>query len=153
MANLSPAEKLRLKKLQEEADTLAALDTLGLNSSSSSSGIDSFNPKTEEQFKEFADAISRKVAQHQSKKEFQPFMEDLVNKLCAGCELEFALGLVECQHAFVLSVVVSAVNIRKIEGNLKKLAAERQKIERDEKTKKKPTGKAKETIFVERDVS
>lgn len=48
---------------------------------------------------------------------------------------------------------MSAVNIRKIEGNLKKLAAERQKIERDEKTKKKPTGKAKETIFVERDVS
>lgn len=83
------AEKLRLKQLQEEYDTIAALDTLGLTSAPPGSGLESFNPKTDEQFRDFADAITKLVTHYKARKEYVPFMEDLMNKLCAGCEMNF----------------------------------------------------------------
>lgn len=89
MANMTPeeraAEKLRLQKLQEEADTKTALDTLGLSSSSSAT-IDSSNPITKEEFQEFSDAICKKVSQFRASEEYFPFLDELVRNLCAGCE-------------------------------------------------------------------
>lgn len=92
MANLPPeevaAEKLRLKKLQEEADLKTALDTLGLTSSSNATTtIDSFDPTTKEEFAEYSEALSKKIAQFKAKEEYVTFLDDLVRNLCAGCEL------------------------------------------------------------------
>lgn len=89
MAHMNPeeraAEKLRLKKLQEEADLKIGLDSLGL-SPSSSSNLDSFNPTTKEEFEDFAKAISKTITQFSSKEEYVPFIDELVKNLCAGCE-------------------------------------------------------------------
>jgi translation initiation factor 3 subunit J len=87
-AHLTPeekaAEKLRLQMLQEEEYTRAALDTLGLTSSAT---IDSCNPKTKEDFIEFAEAICKKVSQYKTKDDYYvPFLDELVRNLCAGCE-------------------------------------------------------------------
>jgi translation initiation factor 3 subunit J len=89
MADMTPeeqvAERLRRKKLQEEADLKIGLDSLGL-SPSSSSNLDSFNPTTKEEFAEFAEAISKTITQFKSKDEYVPFLDELVRNLCAGCE-------------------------------------------------------------------
>lgn len=88
MANMTPeeriAEKLRLQKLQEEADLKTALDTLGLGPSSI--GIDAMTPNTKEEFTEFAEAISKKIFQFKNSDEYPTFVDDLVRNLCAGCE-------------------------------------------------------------------
>jgi translation initiation factor 3 subunit J len=87
MANMTPeeraAEKLRLKKIQEEADLKIGLDSLGLTSNSS---LDSFNPSTKEEFTEYAEAVSKTVSQFKSKAEYATFVDELVRNLCAGCE-------------------------------------------------------------------
>jgi translation initiation factor 3 subunit J len=89
MANMTPeeraAEKLRLKKLQEEADLKIGLDSMGLSPTSGSS-LDSFNPTTKEEFAEFGEVISKTVTQFKSREEFVPFLDELVRNLCAGCE-------------------------------------------------------------------
>lgn len=109
-ANMTPeqraAEKLRLQKLQEEADLKTALDTLGLVSSSST-GIDAMNPITKEDFMEFSDALSKKITQFKNSDEYPSFLEELVRNLCAG---------------------LSSSNIRKIKTSLDNLFLEKQKI-------------------------
>lgn len=89
MAHLTPeertAEKLRLKKVQEEADLIIGLESLGLTTSSKTS-IESFNPNTKEEFTEYADAISKVVSQFKSHAEYASFVDDLVRNLCAGSE-------------------------------------------------------------------
>ena len=88
MAHLTPeervAEKLRLKKLQEEADLKIGLESLGLTTSNTS--IESFNPTTKEEFTEYAEAISKVVSQFKSNAEYASFVDDLVRNLCAGSE-------------------------------------------------------------------
>jgi translation initiation factor 3 subunit J len=79
------AEKLRLKKIQEEADLKIGLDSLGLTSNNNSS-LDSFNPTTKEEFAEYAEAVSKTVSQFKSKAEYASFVDELVRSLCAGCE-------------------------------------------------------------------
>ena len=89
MAHLTPeqrtAEKLRLKKVQEEADLIIGLESLGLTTSSKTS-IESFNPNTKEEFTEYAEAISKVVSQFKSNAEYASFVDDLVRNLCAGSE-------------------------------------------------------------------
>lgn len=127
--NLTPEEKLRRQKLQEEEYTRAALDTLGLTSSSAT--IDSSNPKTKEDFTEFADAICKKVSQFKTKDEYVPFLDELVRNLCAG---------------------LSSTNIRKVKTSIDNLLLEKQKMEKGDKPKKKPgVGKVKARLRVEDD--
>jgi translation initiation factor 3 subunit J len=82
MAHLTPeqrsAEKLRLKKIQEEADLKIGLETLGLTANATTS-IESFNPSTKEEFK--------------TKSEYASFVDDLVRNLCAGrkCQVSYVL--------------------------------------------------------------
>lgn len=89
MANMTPeertAEKLRLRKLQEEADLKISLDTLGLGTSTGET-IDSFNPATPEEFTEFSDALCRKIRQHKAKEGYANFLDEMVRTLCAGRE-------------------------------------------------------------------
>lgn len=82
------AEKKRLQLLQEEADTKMGLDTLGLTAFAA----DSANPTSKEDLEEFAKVISRHVSQHKDNPEYVPFVEELVKKLCAGCEFFFLKG-------------------------------------------------------------
>lgn len=95
---LTPEEKIRLQKLQEEEYTRAALDTLGLTSTSS---IDSFNPKTKEDFTEFSEAIVKKLSQFKNKDEYVPFLDELVRNLLAGCELSLKFYLITITLMFI----------------------------------------------------
>jgi translation initiation factor 3 subunit J len=135
MANLTPeqrtAEKLRLKKIQEESDLKIGLETLGLSPNASTS-IESFNPSTKEEFAEFADAISRTVSQFKTKLEYGSFVDDLVRNLCAG---------------------LSSTNIRRVKTSVENLYLEKQKLEKGDKPKKKPAAKVKATLRMEGDVS
>lgn len=81
---LTPEEKLRLKKLEEEEYTRTALETLGITSSAS---IDSADPRTKEEFTELSDAICKKLSNYKNKEEYVPFLDELVRSLLAGCKL------------------------------------------------------------------
>lgn len=86
-ANMTPeeklAEKLRLQKIQEEADLRAAMDTFGVTDKT---GIDALQPKTKTELSELADAISKKVSQYKHLVDFPGFLEELVRNVCANCE-------------------------------------------------------------------
>ncbi|KAL7045920.1 hypothetical protein ACKWTF_002403 [Chironomus riparius] len=115
-AILTPEEKLRLQKLQEEEYTKAALDTLGLTSNAP---IDSFNPNTKEEFAEFGDVLCKKITHFKARDEYAPFLDDLVRNLLAG---------------------LSSVNIRKVKNTIENLYLEKQKMEKGDKQKKKTGG-------------
>lgn len=93
-ANMTPeeklAEKLRLQKIQEEADLRAAMDTFGVTDKT---GIDALQPKNKAELTELADAISRKVSQYKLLADFPGFLEELVRNVCANCKyfIEFLL--------------------------------------------------------------
>lgn len=57
---------------------------------SSTSNIDSFSPKTDEEFAEFADAITKNVKKFKDSDKYADFVDGLVNKLCAGCKWKSA---------------------------------------------------------------
>jgi len=52
----------------------------------SSAAIDSFNPKTKEEFAEFGDVLCKKISHFKAQEEFVPFLDDLVRNLLAGCK-------------------------------------------------------------------
>ena len=89
LAHLSPeertAEKLRLKKLQEEASLKLDLDTLGLTSSSSTD-LDG-DLTTKEEFISYAEALSKKINRFKAKEEYVTLIDELAKNLCAGCKL------------------------------------------------------------------
>ncbi|XP_070507273.1 eukaryotic translation initiation factor 3 subunit J [Chironomus tepperi] len=127
-ANLTPEEKIRLQKLQEEEYTRAALDTLGLTSNAA---IDSFNPKTKEEFAEFGDVLCKKISHFKAQDEYVTFLDDFVRNLLAG---------------------LSSVNIRKVKTTIDNLYLEKQKIEKGDKQKKKTgAGKVRTKLRVEDD--
>lgn len=84
-ANMTPeerlAEKLRLQKIQEEADLRAAMDTFGV---SDKSGIDALNPTNKTELTELAEAISKKVNQYKQLEDFPGFLEELVRNVCVS---------------------------------------------------------------------
>lgn len=97
------AEKLRLQKLQEEADLLTALDTLGLTAEKTttpSTGIDGMSPTNKAEFSELSEAISKKVSTFKSSEEFSGFLEELVQSVCANCKFKKKLII------FVLNINV-----------------------------------------------
>lgn len=79
------AEKLRLQKVQEEADLLTAMETFGVTDKDRT-GIDAMNPTTKTEFTEFSDALSKKIGQYKSSEEFVGFVEKLVQDVCLNCE-------------------------------------------------------------------
>lgn len=113
MAKLTPeeraAEKLRLRKLQEEADVKLGLETMGLTSlkiTSTGEGLDGLNPSTKEEFMEFADALNKKITQFKSNDEYVPFLEELlVTRLCAGCKFNVNVCVAFFNSSLSYSVV------------------------------------------------
>lgn len=85
--NMTPeeklAEKLRLQKIQEEADLRAAMDTFGVTDKT---GIDALQPKNKTELSELADAISKKVSQFKHLVDFPGFLEELVRNVCVNCK-------------------------------------------------------------------
>lgn len=78
------AEKLRLQKIQEEADLRAAMDTFGVTAEKS--GLDAFNPTNKIELAEFTDALSKKISQYKHLEDYPGFLEELVRNLCVTCE-------------------------------------------------------------------
>lgn len=87
---MTPEEKLRLQKLQEEADLNIGLESLGLNTAT---GIDAINPTNKADFADLADAISKKVSQYKNNDAYPGFLEDLVRSLCANCKNLFDIKI------------------------------------------------------------
>ncbi|XP_055920461.1 eukaryotic translation initiation factor 3 subunit J [Eupeodes corollae] len=127
LAKLTPeeklAEKLRLQQIEKENDLKSALETFGISTS-----LDSLNPESKEEFKEFADALSTRVSLYRSSQEFPNFVEDLVRSICAN---------------------LSASELKKIKITVESLHTEKQKMEKQ--TTKKPIGKGKGKINLKMD--
>ncbi|KAM4747286.1 eukaryotic translation initiation factor 3 subunit J [Rhinophrynus dorsalis] len=109
------AEKLRLKKLQEESDLELAKEAFGV----SVTGIDAMNPSSREDFAEFGKLLKEKITQYEKSLYYPGFLEALVRDVCISLEIE---------------------DLKKINNALTVLCSEKQKQEKQNKAKKKKKG-------------
>lgn len=117
------AEKIRLKKIQEQGDLSLAKGLFGVSESS----IDKMIPTTEEEFRQFGEALKSKITFFEESKFYSAFAEKLISDL--------ALGL-------------SVDDVKKLGTSINTLyhEKERQRKEQDKKKKKK----SKATIRVDK---
>ncbi|GBP63647.1 Eukaryotic translation initiation factor 3 subunit J [Eumeta japonica] len=116
------AEKLHRQKLQEESD---------LRVSEGGGGkIDNFNPTNKEEFTEFTELLIKKINLYKTKEEFPGFVDDLVR------------GII---------VQLSSGDIKRIKLSVDNIYIEKQKLEKNEKSKKPAKGKGKAKLKVEGD--
>uniref|UniRef100_A0AAX7T6L5 Eukaryotic translation initiation factor 3 subunit J n=1 Tax=Astatotilapia calliptera TaxID=8154 RepID=A0AAX7T6L5_ASTCA len=114
------AEKLRVKKLQEDADLELAKDAFGVGSTSNSvTGIDAMCPSSKEDFTEFEKMLKEKITQFEKSVHYSSFLESLFRELCISLEVE---------------------DLKKISNSLSVLLSEKQKQEKQNKGKKKKKG-------------
>lgn len=123
-ANLDPeeqlAEKLRVKKLQEDADLELAKDAFGISSTSNSvTGIDAMCPSSKEDFTEFEKLLKEKISQFEKSVHYSSFLDSLFRELCISLEVD---------------------DLKKISNSLSVLLSEKQKQEKQNKGKKKKKG-------------
>ncbi|XP_059226028.1 eukaryotic translation initiation factor 3 subunit J [Stomoxys calcitrans] len=132
LANMTPeeklAEKLRLQKIQEESDLKSALETFGVQEVGGV--LDSFNPHTEEDFKEFGATLSWKLSQYKDSPHFPQFVEDLVRSICVNLPLP---------------------ELKKVKMNIETLHSEKVKLEKQNTKKSASKTKGKITIKTETD--
>ncbi|XP_072258635.1 eukaryotic translation initiation factor 3 subunit J [Pyxicephalus adspersus] len=110
------AEKLRLKKLQEEADLELAKEAFGVTNVT---GLDAMNPSSREDFTEFGKLLKEKITQHEKSLYYPGFLEALLRDICISLEIE---------------------DLKKITNALTVLCSEKQKQEKQNKAKKKKKG-------------
>ncbi|XP_004067078.1 eukaryotic translation initiation factor 3 subunit J [Oryzias latipes] len=110
------AEKLRVKKLQEEADLELAKDAFGVGSVT---GIDAMCPSSKEEFTEFEKVLKEKISQFEKSVHYSSFLESLFRELCISLEVE---------------------DLKKVSNSLSVLLSEKQKQEKQNKGKKKKKG-------------
>ncbi|XP_066491763.1 eukaryotic translation initiation factor 3 subunit J [Tiliqua scincoides] len=110
------ADKLRLQKLQEEADLELAKETFGVNNTC---GIDVMNPSSKEDFVEFGKLLKDKITQYEKSLYYPGFLEALVRDVCISLEVD---------------------DLKKITNSLTVLCSEKQKQEKQNKAKKKKKG-------------
>ncbi|XP_041641406.1 eukaryotic translation initiation factor 3 subunit J-B [Cheilinus undulatus] len=123
-ADLTPeeqlAEKLRVKKLQEDADLELAKDAFGVSSTSNSvTGIDAMCPSSKEDFTEFEKLLKEKISQFEKSVHYSSFLDSLFRELCISLEVD---------------------DLKKISNSLSVLLSEKQKQEKQNKGKKKKKG-------------
>uniref|UniRef100_F7G5A4 Eukaryotic translation initiation factor 3 subunit J n=1 Tax=Monodelphis domestica TaxID=13616 RepID=F7G5A4_MONDO len=111
------ADKLRLKKLQEEADLELAKETFGVNNTVC--GIDAMNPSSRDDFTEFGKLLKDKITQYEKSLYYASFLEALVRDVCISLEID---------------------DLKKITNSLTVLCSEKQKQEKQSKAKKKKKG-------------
>uniref|UniRef100_A0A3Q2TMH8 Eukaryotic translation initiation factor 3 subunit J n=1 Tax=Fundulus heteroclitus TaxID=8078 RepID=A0A3Q2TMH8_FUNHE len=110
------AEKLRVQKLQEDADLELAKDAFGV---STVTGIDAMCPSSKEEFTEFEKLLKEKITQFEKSVHYSSFLDSLFRELCISLEVE---------------------DLKKISGSLSVLLSEKQKQEKQNKGKKKKKG-------------
>ncbi|XP_053128111.1 eukaryotic translation initiation factor 3 subunit J [Hemicordylus capensis] len=110
------AEKLRLQKLQEEADLELAKETFGVNNTC---GIDAMNPSSKDDFTEFGKLLKEKITLYEKSLYYAGFLETLVRDVCISLEVD---------------------DLKKITNSLTVLCSEKQKQEKQNKAKKKKKG-------------
>uniref|UniRef100_W5N8L9 Eukaryotic translation initiation factor 3 subunit J n=1 Tax=Lepisosteus oculatus TaxID=7918 RepID=W5N8L9_LEPOC len=119
-AELTPeeqlAEKLRVKKMQEESDLELAKEAFGVNNVT---GIDAMNPSSKEEFTEFEKLLKDKISQYEKSVHFSSFLESLFRDLCISLDVD---------------------DLKKISNSLTVLLSEKQKQEKQNKGKKKKKG-------------
>ncbi|XP_024604427.1 eukaryotic translation initiation factor 3 subunit J [Neophocaena asiaeorientalis asiaeorientalis] len=134
------ADKLRLKKLQEEADLELAKETFGVNNTvygidamnpssrddftefgvnNTVYGIDAMNPSSRDDFTEFGKLLKDKITQYEKSLYYASFLEALVRDVCISLEID---------------------DLKKITNSLTVLCSEKQKQEKQSKAKKKKKG-------------
>ncbi|KAE8618616.1 hypothetical protein XENTR_v10009427 [Xenopus tropicalis] len=112
------AEKLRLKKLQEDSDLELAKEAFGDNVTVT--GIDAMNPSSREDFTEFGKLLKEKITQYERSLFYPGFLEVLVREVCVSLEVD---------------------DLKKINNSLTVLCFEKQKQEKQQsKAKKKKKG-------------
>jgi len=82
------AEKIRLQKIQEDADLNNAKDLFGVGDSGAKGSIDKMYPETKEEFEQFAEALKTKITFFESSKEYGEFMEKLINQVSVTLPVE-----------------------------------------------------------------
>lgn len=114
------AEKLRVQKLQEDADLELAKDAFGVSSTSNSvTGIDAMCPSSKEDFTEFEKLLKEKISQFEKSDHYSSFLDSLFRELCISLEVE---------------------DLKKVTNSLTALLSEKQKQEKQNKGKKKKKG-------------
>ncbi|KAG1954098.1 Translation initiation factor eIF3 subunit [Pimephales promelas] len=96
--NLSPeeliAEKLRLKKLQEEADLELAREAFGVDpaatvmTTNNDSGIEAMCPSSKDDFVAFEKLLKDKITQFEKSVHYSRFLESLFRELCISLEVD-----------------------------------------------------------------
>uniref|UniRef100_A0AAY5KMZ3 Eukaryotic translation initiation factor 3 subunit J n=1 Tax=Esox lucius TaxID=8010 RepID=A0AAY5KMZ3_ESOLU len=120
------AEKLRVQKLQEEADLELAKEAFGISVSSSSNnvaGIEAMCPSSKEDFTEFQRLLKEKILQFEKSVHYSSFLESLFRELS--------------NHT---SEMLEVEDLKKISSSLTVLLNEKQKQEKANKGKKKKKG-------------
>ncbi|XP_058938989.1 eukaryotic translation initiation factor 3 subunit J-like [Kogia breviceps] len=121
------ADKLRLKKLQEESELELAKDTFGVDNTVY--GIDAMNPSSRDDFTEFGKLLKDKITQYEKSLYYASFLEALVRDVCISLEID---------------------DLKKITNSLTALSSEKQNQEKQSKGKKKkgvvPGGGLKATM-------
>lgn len=113
-------EKLRVKKLQEDADLELAKDAFGVGSTSNSvTGIDAMCPSSKEDFTEFEKLLKEKITQFEKSVHYSSFLDSLFRELCISLEVD---------------------DLKKVSNSLSVLLSEKQKQEKQNKGKKKKKG-------------
>ncbi len=114
LASMTPeaklAEKLRLQKIEENANLQLAKDMMGLKTE----GVDAQNPVTKEEFQEFERALTEKITGQASSKHYPDLIEGLVKNI---------------------SLDLNASTIKKIKLNLDALHSTKLKEEKAAKAK------------------
>lgn len=114
------AEKLRVKKLQEDSDMELAKEAFGVSSTSNSvTGIDAMCPSSKEDFTEFEKLLKEKITQFEKSVHYSSFLDSLFRELCISLEVD---------------------DLKKVSNSLSVLLSEKQKQEKQNKGKKKKKG-------------
>ncbi|XP_051979006.1 eukaryotic translation initiation factor 3 subunit J-A-like isoform X2 [Xyrauchen texanus] len=113
------AERLRVKKLQEDSDLELAKETFGVVSNNIT-GIDAMSPSSKEDFTEFERLLREKMNPYEKSIHYSSFLESLFRDLCLSLEVE---------------------DLKKINNSLTVLLGEKQRQEKQQnKGKKKKKG-------------
>ncbi|XP_057704634.1 eukaryotic translation initiation factor 3 subunit J-B [Corythoichthys intestinalis] len=112
------AQKLRVQKLQEDADLELAKDAFGVGSTTLV-GIDAMCPSSKEEFTEFEKLLKEKISQFEKSVHYSSFLDSLFRELCISLEVD---------------------DLKKVSNSLSVLLSEKQKQEKQNKGKKKKKG-------------
>ncbi|KAI5627039.1 eukaryotic translation initiation factor 3 subunit J-A [Silurus asotus] len=112
------AEKLQLKKLQEDSDLELAKDAFGIVSNNIT-GIDAMSPSSKDDFTEFERLLKEKISPYEKSIHYSSFLESLFRDLCLSLEVE---------------------DLKKINNSLTVLLGEKQRQEKQKGKKKKKGG-------------